>query len=767
MGLPLLPADLRASRGPANVGIVASEFSGIVPNGGVGTFYTALARELAAAGHTVTLLYTQGVRSHSAVGDFEYWRKWYEGFNIKLVPVHHVPRYGSSYHASVSHEAYLRLRALHAEAPFDVVHFPDWQGHGYYALLAKHLGRDFAGATLCVMVHGPLRWARLGNAETLYDPSDLEVDFLERQTIRLADILLSPSAYLIRWIKGQGWSVPEGAVHIQPYLTPDVKPPRDGEGGEGGGHGGAAPGGAGPIDEIVFFGRWEARKGIQTFCDAVRGLVADMVGGEGGGEPARGFKVTFMGSDRGTIGAVSSRDFVGKCISEWEGERVAGRAFPVTEVALESSLNSFQAHTYLQKANCIAVLPSLFENSPLSIFELISMGVPFIASDAGGIPELVHPESKGRAIFAAASADQLKSKLRGALRSPSEQLRVRGMYDPASVLEQWLQWHQGKAGAGSLGLGGGDGGGGDGGGGDGGGVEGHDGQCTDEDLAASEAEARAATLSSPGAGLSLCLIAEGGEEETRATLKSLIGQQLEGCEILLWGDATKASEAFLRENGHARIQRLRSEGGLGTNRAAEMRNGCAEHATGTHLLFVQSGEVLMQNAVSELWSAAVGRGVDITTSFMALYQVRAPHVLETVDLTRDAFHVQAHGMKVFPFVYLGGGVLPGLYQNVYGGGVLLVSKAVFGEIGPFDSILSDGYSAWEFYCRAAASGLSMEVVPKGLFLSPAREGYTRQRGDQPKARRAVRHFLDRLPEAVQRDVLSMKPESIPHIAGLA
>eukprot|EP00959_Pyramimonas_sp_CCMP1952_P236935 4951660-Pyramimonas_sp.AAC.3 len=37
------------------------------------------------------------------------------------------------------------------ERAFDVVHFADWQGHGYYTLLAKHSGVGFTGTTLCLM----------------------------------------------------------------------------------------------------------------------------------------------------------------------------------------------------------------------------------------------------------------------------------------------------------------------------------------------------------------------------------------------------------------------------------------------------------------------------------------------------------------------------------------------------------------------------------------------------------------------------------------
>ena len=41
------------------------------------------------------------------------------------------------------------------ERAFDVVHFADWQGHGYYTLLAKHSGVGFTGTTLCLMVPPP------------------------------------------------------------------------------------------------------------------------------------------------------------------------------------------------------------------------------------------------------------------------------------------------------------------------------------------------------------------------------------------------------------------------------------------------------------------------------------------------------------------------------------------------------------------------------------------------------------------------------------
>ena len=753
----------------ARVAIVASEFSGIVPNGGVGTFYTALAQELASAGHSVTLLYTQGTRSHSSVGDFDYWKGWYRDHGIDLLPVGFVPRYGSSYHASMSYEAFLKLRTLHEGDPFDVIHFPDWQGHGYYALLAKRLGLAFKDATLCVMIHGPLRWARFGNGEKLYDPSDIEVDFLERQTIKFADVLVSPSEYLIRWVKGQGWAVPEDSVHVQPYLTPKTGGPR-----EGASTGQAEPKKSG-IDEVVFFGRWEGRKGIKTFCDAVRGLARDLaetdpddLGAERGP-----FNVTFMGSDRGMIGGMTSREYVTNCVNAWSDALPPGSTSPVSHVSLKNNLNSHQAHEYLGKANCVAVLPSLFENSPLSIFELIDMRVPFIASSAGGIPELIHPDSRNQAIFDAGSQDQLKKKLLNALGKSAEDLVVRGMYDPQTVKQQWVDWHTTQARKDEI----------------------RPDQCAsgsdlgeseiDEDLlepnvvgvdVASEAAmgAMVSTNVTEASLLSLCLILDGKAASNTATLESLVAQDLGGYDILLW-DSGGAGEAFLEARGLVVTRRLDLEGhSLGRNHIAGIQNLCSQEARTTHVVFVRSGQVLMKSALGDLLEVAVHRELDIASSFMSLYAPAGAGALDglirlaTTNTKGDTFSLKVPGLQTYPFVFLGGAVLPGLYQNTYGGPFLIARKEALVRFGGFEETLEDsGYSVWEFYCRLVSLGASMEIVPRGMYLAPTKEGYTRRRNDQNLARRVLSHYLGKLSERVQNDILSMNPQSIKEIADLA
>eukprot|EP00959_Pyramimonas_sp_CCMP1952_P236933 4951660-Pyramimonas_sp.AAC.1 len=53
----------------------------------------------------------------------------------------------------------------------------------------------------------------------------MEVDFMEQRSIALADVLVSPSSYLLSWMVGEAkWALPpKGRVFVQPYIMPQVR----------------------------------------------------------------------------------------------------------------------------------------------------------------------------------------------------------------------------------------------------------------------------------------------------------------------------------------------------------------------------------------------------------------------------------------------------------------------------------------------------------------------------------------------------------------
>src|SRR5436190_4849244 len=151
-----------------------------------------------------------------------------------------------------AYEAYLWLR----EQEFDIVHFSEWRAPGYYALLAKHQGLAFENTRMCVHTHGPTLWSRLSNSEYVTQVEDLELDDMERFSVRMADVTVSPSQYLFGWMQKQGWELPANSF-VQQYIQPaSARPPEKAAGRT-------------QVKELVFFGRLEVRKGLVLFCDAL------------------------------------------------------------------------------------------------------------------------------------------------------------------------------------------------------------------------------------------------------------------------------------------------------------------------------------------------------------------------------------------------------------------------------------------------------------------------------------------------------------------
>ena len=374
--------------------MVTADIVGPIRNGGIGTAYASLARTLATAGHRVTVLYVLG--RYSEQGAIEDWQMAYarEGITLVAMPAVAVQGHGALKTAVAAYE-WIKTRR------FDVVHYHEWRGVGAYLAQAKRQGLCLRGAVLVAGVHSPSLWHLEGMRETA-TPEDLEVDFLERQSVALADELWSPSRYMVTWLEREGWRLPARRTILPNVMLDDVREARDG---------------AGPSPELVFFGRLETRKGLDIFCDAIDRLVA---------ADGRPVSVTFLGKSA-TVDGQSSLEFLRARAARW----------PVP-VRVETTFDRSQAMAYLQGPNRVAVLPSRLDNSPYTVLECLAAKIPFVASAIGGIAELVHAADRSRVLFdvsAAALADRLARVVaRG-------QATVRPRQPFARVIAQWRAWH--------------------------------------------------------------------------------------------------------------------------------------------------------------------------------------------------------------------------------------------------------------------------------------------------------------------------------------
>lgn len=146
---------------------MSMEVIGPSKGGGIATAYTAMSEALSAAGHEVTILYTE--RYH--LGEWIEWIEMYQAKGVDLIRLWDFPfqevtvGVGCSTRACVrSYRVYqwLHTRIRAAGGNFDIVHFHDNGGIGFFPELAKHQGElGFVDMVFIAGAHGPHFWERL------------------------------------------------------------------------------------------------------------------------------------------------------------------------------------------------------------------------------------------------------------------------------------------------------------------------------------------------------------------------------------------------------------------------------------------------------------------------------------------------------------------------------------------------------------------------------------------------------------------------------
>jgi len=342
----------------ARVAITSYEFVGVVRNGGIGTACTELALALARDGHEVDLFFTG-----SGEQDFERWREHYgeQGVSLQRVPHRVESRCDSVIHsAEHSLALYRMLKERDEERPYDAIHFVESLGHGFYSLLAKRNGLAFQQATAVVCTHSPRRWLAEAHQMPFAHPAELSDEFLENRCLELADVVVSPSAHVLNWLRDRGVPLPQRS-YVQQYVTDFDR--RE-----------ATPPPPAPVEELVFFGRLEARKGIFAFCDALDLLAR--------GDSAGLERVTFLGKES------VSRQYLAERAAAWPWQW-----------KVLADLDRDAALEYLSAPGRLAVMASTMDNSPNVVYEALGLGLAFLASRGGGTAELVHPDDFERVTY--------------------------------------------------------------------------------------------------------------------------------------------------------------------------------------------------------------------------------------------------------------------------------------------------------------------------------------------------------------------------------
>ncbi len=237
---------------------------------------------------------------------------------------------------------------LDATVRFDIVETPDYRGE------ALHLAPRPETA-LIVWLHSTMKVVWDIEPGYVPNPTDDTWHALEMAALERADLLLAPSQLLLdTTAKFLGDRM--RPVELMPYLFDARQFPAQRSARSGG-----------PV-RVVFFGRLEARKNPELVLRAVAEARAQ----------GMDVALTMVGRNN-----AAHRERVMEPLQAELG---------LTDVTYIPHTDLDGLRAILGESD-VAILPSRFDNSPLTIFEALSSGVPVITSDQVGTSSWIEPEN--------------------------------------------------------------------------------------------------------------------------------------------------------------------------------------------------------------------------------------------------------------------------------------------------------------------------------------------------------------------------------------
>lgn len=614
--LEWLKSSSAASISGKKVCLVATSLEGLTFNSGIGTVYASLAELLSQNGNQVTILFAQ--QAEGAAFEGAVARLAAAGIHLVALPAPKSTIDGPSM-VKKSFEVYQYLK----NTEFDLIQFPEWEGLGYYTLLAKKEGLSFGSTTISVGLHGPTHWVASANSgkEEIVSQGELELDYMERKSVELADFVWTPSQEVYAWAVEHGWKIsspsllPLPAGKIVKNLEKVTKTRQ--------------------AKELVFFGRLEVRKGLKLFCDALDELsVSDDI------------IVTFLGSQSiATIEGMQAIEYIESRASNWK--------FFWKVVADTDRADALRY--LLENENRVAVIPSLTDNAPYTVYECLYLGIPFIASNIPSISSLVASKAGLFEKTPSALASALKNAVESGV-APTEPV-----WTVEAAENVWSTYYN--------------------------------------TLLSNDA-VEFPELESPK--VSICLVHYNRPNLLLQAIESIEAQDYNNIEVVLVDDGSSMPEAVsLLEHLEAPFASRGWKIIKTSNKyLGAARNTAAKAATGKFLFFLDDDNYLKLDTVSTYVRVAENTQATLLTAAHAVFQGVEPPTDATVA---DRI-----------WVPLGSSVAVGLFRNCYGDANFFVAREAF-LAQQFTEETAVGFEDYEFHAKAALNGWESVVIPEALL----------------------------------------------------
>lgn len=347
-----------------NICIISREFPPDTAFGGISTFSVDTALMLKARGHEVTV-FSQSLGPSRTI-DFQ-------GVRVYKIQI---PRPFASYSAlprfilAFNYMVYREVMRCHRESPFDLIDVPDHLAEGLFVTL-------FSKIPVVTRMHTPYALIvdmALNNYRKDFSYNLIRI--MERAALRKSQALYAPCKDLVRRCE-KLFGLRGVPVKIFGYpldlamFSPENRCSTE-------------------ITRILFLGRLEQRKGIETIAAAFPKVRAAHTG----------VTLTLIGHDTPNIqGGDSAKRYL---MSAFEQAGCADSVNFVEHVPLEELPGIFRDHD-------IVWVPSIYDNYPLICLEALACGKAVVVSDSGGLPEMIKHGDTGL-IFPTGDPDALSAE---------------------------------------------------------------------------------------------------------------------------------------------------------------------------------------------------------------------------------------------------------------------------------------------------------------------------------------------------------------------
>ena len=250
-------------------------------------------------------------------------------------------------------------------------------------------------------------------------PRDLDSMRAEGALLRRASLVTAPNGMMADYIAA-ACAYPRSRILTLPYPL-DIERFKPASGGSSDDVGPSAS------HSVLYVGRMDIVKGLETLMEAAGAI---------------------LGTD-----PVATIEVVGGETEEVTAAGLLARVPPALRprVVFHGRVAHADLPAYYQRA-AVCVVPSRWDNSPITVYEAMGCGVPVVASRVGGIPELVADGETGLlvarddpAALAGAVTVLLADAERRARMGRAARARAVACFDPDTIARQMLHLYRGAA----------------------------------------------------------------------------------------------------------------------------------------------------------------------------------------------------------------------------------------------------------------------------------------------------------------------------------